>query len=103
MPEIGTSRHVLAEEHVLAEGHVLAKGHLVAEGALGHMPAYGAAHVSMLVLLVMAAVVLVRWARRGEPERVDRVLRIAGWVLLANAVFWTAWGFMPWAWNLEES
>src|SRR5699024_4517387 len=38
---------------------------LLAEGTLGHMTAYGAAHGSMLVLLVVAAVVLVRWARRG--------------------------------------
>ena len=76
---------------------------LLAEGTLGHMPAYGAAHVSMLVLLVVAAVVLVRWARRGEPAHVEAVLRTAGWVLLANSVFWTLWGVMPWAWNIDES
>ncbi|MDN6329986.1 MAG: TIGR02206 family membrane protein [Brachybacterium sp.] len=78
-------------------------GPLLAEGPLGHVPAYGTAHLSMLALLVVAAVLLVRWARRAERAQVERALRIAGWVLLANSVFWTAWGFMPWAWNLEES
>ncbi len=76
---------------------------LVAAGPLGHMPAYGAMHLGMLVLIAVAAVVLVRWARRTETPRVDRVLRAAGWALLANSVLWTMWGFMPWAWNLEES
>ena len=76
---------------------------LLVAPAIGHMPAYGGAHVSMLVLLALAAVVLVRWARRGESARVDRALRVAGWALLANSAAWTAWGFMPWAWNLEES
>ena len=76
---------------------------LLAAPAIGHMPAYGGAHLAMLVLLALAAVVLVRWARRGESARVDRALRVAGWALLANSTAWTAWGFMPWAWNLEES
>lgn len=76
---------------------------LLAAGPLGHMPAYGAAHLSMLALLVVAAIALVLWSRRSAPLRVDRTLRIAGWLLLANAVLWTAWGFMPWAWNLHES
>jgi len=76
---------------------------LVAAGPLGHMPAYGGTHLGMLVLIAVAAVVLVRWARRTERPRVDRVLRAAGWALLANSVLWTVWGFMPWAWNLEES
>lgn len=76
---------------------------LLAAGPLGHMPAYGAAHLTMLALLVVAAIALVLWSRRSAPLRVDRVLRIAGWLLLANAVFWTVWGLMPWAWNLHES
>lgn len=76
---------------------------LLAAGPLGHMPAYGAAHLSLLALLVVAAIALVLWSRRSAPLRVDRTLRVAGWLLLANAVLWTAWGFMPWAWNLHES
>src|SRR5699024_6999379 len=76
---------------------------LLAEGTLGHMPAYGAAHGSMLVLLVVAAVVLVRWARRGEPARVERVLRSAGWVLRINSALWTLWGVMPWPWDIAEA
>ena len=76
---------------------------LLAAPAIGHMPAYGAVHLALLALLVLAAIVLVRWARRTEPAATDRALRLAGWALLANSAAWTAWGFMPWAWNLEES
>lgn len=76
---------------------------LLVAPAIGHMPAYGGAHLAMLVLLALAAAVLVRRARRGESARVDRALRVAGWALLANSAAWTAWGFMPWAWNLDES
>lgn len=76
---------------------------LLADGPLGHMPAYGTTHVTMLALLAVAAVALVVLVRRAPPDRTDRVLRIAGWALLANSTFWTLWGFMPWAWNLDES
>lgn len=76
---------------------------LRADGPLGQMPAYGGAHLTMLALLVLAALCLVLWARRTPAARVERVLRGAGWVLLANAVFWTVWGVMPWAWNIDES
>jgi hypothetical integral membrane protein (TIGR02206 family) len=78
-------------------------GRLLAEGTLGHMPAYGPAHLSMLALLVIAALALTLWARRADGAQVDRILRGAGWVLLVNSVLWTAWGFMPWAWNIDES
>ena len=76
---------------------------LHAAGPLGHMPAYGAAHVSMLVLLILAGTGLVLRARRTAPQRVERSLRRAGWLLLANSIFWTLWGFLPWAWDLNES
>ncbi|MEE1652043.1 TIGR02206 family membrane protein [Brachybacterium sp. J144] len=76
---------------------------LLADGLIGHMPAYGATHLAMLVLLVVAAVSLVQLVRRTPPAATDRVLRIVGWALLANSTFWTLWGFMPWAWNLDES
>lgn len=72
-------------------------------GPLGQMPAYGSAHLSVLALIVIAAVALVVWARRARPSLVDRSLRVAGWALLANTVFWTLWGFMPWSWNIDES
>lgn len=76
---------------------------LRAGDSIGHMPAYGTAHLLALALLVLLGALLVLWARRAQPERVDRALRVAGWVLLVNSLFWTAWGFMPWAWNLDES
>ena len=77
-------------------------GTLVA-GPLGHMPAYGSAHLSVLALTVIAAFALVIWARTARAELVDRSLRVAGWILLANSVLWTAWGFLPWSWNIDES
>lgn len=70
---------------------------------LGRMTPYGLEHWCMLTLIVVASVALVLWARRTPGERVDRALRISGWLLLGNSVFWTAWGFMPWAWNIDES
>lgn len=76
---------------------------LLAEGSLGHMPTYGGVHLSMLVLIVAATAATVVWVRRTDPAQVDRVLRAAGWLLLVNSIFWTLWGFMPWAWNLDES
>lgn len=72
-------------------------------GPLGHMPAYGSAHLSVLTLSVIAALALVLWARTARPALVDRALRVAGWVLLANSVLWTMWGFLPWSWNIDES
>ena len=70
---------------------------------IGHMPAYGAAHLAALLATAVLIVAAVAWARHAAPGRVDRALRVAGWALLANSLFWTAWGFMPWAWNLHES
>ncbi|UQN29940.1 TIGR02206 family membrane protein [Brachybacterium kimchii] len=92
---------------------------------LGHMAPYGAQHLTMLaviaVLCVVAAVVVRRRAdgeRSGVrgPDRtadggsdlvgapvLERRLRILGWVLLANSLLWTLWGFMPWAWDIDES
>lgn len=70
---------------------------------IGHMPAYGAAHVTALVAIVALCVAAVVWARRAAPGGVDRMLRAVGCALLLNSIFWTAWSFMPWAWNLYES
>lgn len=67
------------------------------------MDAYGPEHLTMLALIAVVAVLSARWARRAPAERVDRALRIAGWLLLVNATLWTLWGLMPWAWDLEES
>lgn len=70
---------------------------------LGRMTPYGTEHVIVLVLILVCSIALALWARRADPRRVDRALRVTGWLLLANAVLWTTWGFMPWAWNIDES
>ncbi|MCT2261274.1 TIGR02206 family membrane protein [Brachybacterium muris] len=70
---------------------------------LGRMTPYGLEHIAMLALIALGSIALVAWARRADPATVDRVLRVAGWVLLINAVLWTVWGLMPWAWNIDES
>src|SRR5690625_7515901 len=70
---------------------------------IGHMPAYGFAHVTALVAIVALSVAAVAWARRADPGRVGRILRAAGWALLLNSIFWTAWGFMPWAWKIGRA
>lgn len=70
---------------------------------LGRMAPYGAEHLSMLVLIAVATIAAVLWARRADRDRASRLLRTAGWAVLVNAVLWTAWGFMPWAWNIHES
>ncbi|MCT1385926.1 TIGR02206 family membrane protein [Brachybacterium sp. p3-SID1565] len=70
---------------------------------LGRMAPYGVEHITVLILIVLCSVALVLWARRTDPAQVDRALRVAGWVLLLNAALWTLWGFMPWAWNIDES
>ncbi|WP_227488005.1 YwaF family protein [Brachybacterium subflavum] len=92
---------------------------------LGHMAPYGAQHVTMLaviaVLCVLGVVVVRRRADverggvrgpgrpadggndRAGPPVLERRLRILGWALLANSLLWTLWGFMPWAWDIDES
>ena len=67
------------------------------------MPPYGTEHPLVLALTAVAAVLLVRWARRSPTPQVDTVLRRAGWVLLVNNLAWILWGFAPWSWNIDES
>lgn len=67
------------------------------------MQPYGIEHLSMLILALLCAVVLVRWARRSPEVRVLASLRLAGWIMLVNSVLWTVWGMLPWSWNLHES
>ncbi len=71
---------------------------------IARMQAYGAEHLVVLGITVIAAVLLIIWARRArDPERVERILRIAGWVMLTVTVLWVAWGFLPINWNVNES
>jgi hypothetical integral membrane protein (TIGR02206 family) len=92
---------------------------------LGHMAPYGPQHLVMLAVIalggVLAAVLVRRRAASGSAAvaeqahraragrtgggavLIERRLRILGWVLLVNSVLWTLWGFMPWAWDIDES
>ena len=75
---------------------------LHAAGPLGHMPAYGTAHLSMLVLLVLAGTGLCpgppHRAAAGGAVAAAGGLAAAGQLDLLDPV-----GFLPWAWDLNES
>ena len=71
---------------------------------IGRMTPYGPEHIAVLLVTVVLAVALVMVARRirgGVQE--DRLLRGAGWVMLAVTVLWTVWGMMPGQWNIDQS
>ncbi|MCG7310501.1 TIGR02206 family membrane protein [Brachybacterium sp. ACRRE] len=70
---------------------------------LGHMTPYGAQHLTVLAVIAVLCVLAVIVVRRGDAPVVERRLRILGWALLANSILWTLWGFMPWAWDVDES
>ncbi|ALC05485.1 hypothetical protein CDES_05240 [Corynebacterium deserti GIMN1.010] len=65
--------------------------------ALGYMPQYGVEHISMLVLTVVTSVVSVPAFRRFNAAPAF------GWLLLAAMIFWTAWGFLPGNYTIEQS
>lgn len=65
---------------------------------------YGVAHLAALAAIVVAALVLVPWARRHrEDPRTGPVLTGAGLVLLLVTLAWTAWGLLPAHWDVEQS
>lgn len=71
---------------------------------IGHMPPFGPAHASMLVLTVLASIAVVFVARRIRgTAREATVLTVSGWVLLVVTVLWTAWGMSPGQWNIDQS
>ena len=71
---------------------------------IGRMTPYGAEHLAVLGVTVVLAVVLVLVARRirGTVHE-DRLLRTAGWIMLAVTVLWTVWGMLPGQWNIDQS
>ena len=74
--------------------------------SIGRMQPYGTAHLLVLAATVLAAAVLIWWARRDRVTQTGhaaQALRIAGWVTLAVTVLWTLWGFLPGNWNINES
>lgn len=71
---------------------------------IGRMTPYTLAHLSVIVVTVIAAVVLVAWVRRIRgTERERSFLAWAGWITLTVTVLWTIWGFLPMNWNINES
>lgn len=71
---------------------------------VGRMTPYGGAHFAALVFTVVAAILLVAWARRvrGSAQE-DRALTIAGWIMLAATLTWMGWNMLPGNWNIEQS
>lgn len=73
-------------------------------GGVGRMPQYGIEHVTVLVVIVVVAVVCTVLARRArDGDRINRVLSISGWVMLAVTVVWTIWGLLPTNWDIHQS
>lgn len=71
---------------------------------VGRMSNYGVEHLSVIAFTVVAAIALVRAARRvsGTPVE-DRALTIAGWIMLVATLGWLGWNLLPWNWNIEQS
>lgn len=68
------------------------------------MPQHGVEHVGALVVIAVAAVLLTVLARRSrDPDRVDRIARACGWVLLVVSVVWSLWAFLPMNWDVNQS
>lgn len=71
---------------------------------LGRMAPYGAAHLAALAVIAAAVALAVIAGRRmrGTP-RETALTRGLGWSMLALTVVWTAWGFLPQTWDVEQS
>ncbi|QNN63979.1 TIGR02206 family membrane protein [Leucobacter denitrificans] len=68
------------------------------------MTPYGAEHFAALAVTVVAAIVLVAWARKVRGTRAEsRGLTVAGWIMLAATLTWMGWNFLPMNWNIEQS
>ena len=71
---------------------------------IDRMTPYGSEHITVLIFTVFLSIVAIYLARRIRGTRSeDRILQIAGWIVLAVTVFWTLWGFLPGNWNIEQS
>lgn len=71
---------------------------------VGRMTPYGGAHYAALAVTVVAAIVLVMWARKVRGTRAEgRALTIAGWIMLAATLAWMCWNMLPMNWNIEQS
>ncbi len=71
---------------------------------VGRMTPYGVEHFVALAVTVVAAVILVAWARkvRGTPAE-SRGLTVAGWIMLTATLAWMGWNLLPMNWNIEQS
>lgn len=65
---------------------------------------FGGVHLSLLGLTILLSVLVVWGARRlrGAPAE-DRVIQVAGWVLLVVALAWLGWGLLPANWTIHHS
>ena len=68
------------------------------------MPAYGAQHLGAVAgIALLIAVLLLRARRCPDPGVVQQWMRRGGWALLLASILWTAWGFLPASWDVEQS
>lgn len=71
---------------------------------IARMQPYGGEHLMVLAITVALCVAVPLAVRRApDRERVERLVRLAGWALLALTVLWLVWGALPAHWNLGES
>lgn len=71
---------------------------------LGRMAPYGAAHLTALALIVAASIAAVAIGRRTRGTPREHALTAGlGWTMLVLTVVWTAWGFLPATWDVEQS
>ncbi|WP_225734891.1 YwaF family protein [Pseudoclavibacter endophyticus] len=77
---------------------------MIAGASVGRMPQYGVEHAAALAVILVAVVVCTTVAKRASDEaRVERVLTLAGWAMLAASTIWMLWQFLPANWTIEQS
>lgn len=76
----------------------------VSANSVGRMTSYGGAHFAALAFAVVAAILLLVWARKARGSaREGRALTIAGWLMLIATLAWMGWNMLPGNWNIEQS
>lgn len=71
---------------------------------LSRMQPYGIAHLIVLLVTLLAAIVLVIVMRRIRgSQRETNFLTVSGWITLFVSLAWMAWGFLPGVWDVHQS